>query len=240
MMGRLRVTALQLPARFGAVRQQLAFAEALLESGPATDLVLLPEASLTGYLSPEGDFDLTPFAEPPDGPTAAAFQHLARRFDCLVAGPLIERAGDCCFNALVGYRPDGSNLFHYRKRHPWFPEEWATPGAEPGALALWRGATLLPALCYDGHFLEQEAADRLDAAGLLLFASAWVDASDSMLPLLAGLAGDHQLSVLNANWGRGQPRVQGQGGSLFLDASGALVARLGLEPGRLDAVLPLF
>ena len=238
-MRRLRLTALQLPARSGAVRQQLAFAEALLESGPATDLVLLPEAALTGYLSPSGDFDLAPFAEPLEGPTSVAFHHLARRFDCLVVGPLIEREGPALFNALVGYQPDGARVLHYRKRHPWFPEQWATPGAEAGALVEWRGATLLPALCFDGHFLEGEAAHRLDQADLLLFASAWVDDTDSMLPLLSGLAKDHKLSVLNANWGRGRPRVPGQGGSLFLDAEGRLVARLGPDAGRLDAALRL-
>ena len=68
----MHVTALQLPARHGAAKEQLAFTEALLESGPRTDLVLLPEASLTGYVSADGDFDLTAFAEPIEGPTRAA------------------------------------------------------------------------------------------------------------------------------------------------------------------------
>ena len=233
----MRLTALQLPARSGAVQRQLAFAEALLESGPATDLVLLPEASLTGYVSPRGDFDLAPFAEPLDGPTSAAFQHLAQRFDCLVVGPLIERDGEACFNALIGLRPDGVRLLHYRKRHPWFPEEWATPGAVPGEVVQWRGAGLLPALCFDGHFLEAEAAAALDAADLLLFASAWVDQTDSRLPLLTGLAARHGIAVLNANWGRGRPRLQGQGGSLFIDSAGTVAARLALDAGRLDVAL---
>ena len=233
----MRLTALQLPARFDAFQAQLALAEALLESGPATDLVLLPEASLTGYLSPTGDGDLTRFAEPLGGPTGAAYLDLARRFDCLVAGPLIERDGDSCFNALLGLAPDGARIIHYRKHHPWIPEEWATPGPGPGALSRWRGVSLLPALCYDGHFLEQDAAGQLDQADLLLFASAWMDDTDSRLPLLTGLAARHRLAVLNANWGRGGPRLQGQGGSLFIDARGALLRRLGLGAGRLDVVL---
>ena len=64
----MRLTALQLPARWNQRDAQLALVEQLLADGP-TDLVLLPEASLTGYVSPRGDFDVRPFAEALNGPT---------------------------------------------------------------------------------------------------------------------------------------------------------------------------
>lgn len=231
----LRLTALQLPARFGAQAEQLAFAEALLESGPRTDLVLLPEASLTGYVSPQREFDLSPFAEPLEGPTRDALAHLARRFDCLVVGPLIERDGERCFNALLGVTPAGEVLVHYRKHHPWFPETWATPGPGPAPVVTWRGLALTAAICFDGHFLSDEAGAQLDAADLLLFASAWVDDTDSLPPLLASLALRHHVEVLNANWGVGRPAVRGQGGSMFVARDGTIRQRLGAGAGRLDA-----
>ncbi len=235
----MRLTALQLPARFGEARQQLAFAEALLEGGPATDLVLFNEAALTGYVSTAQDFDLTPFAEPLEGPTRAALQHLARRFDCLVVGPLVEREEDRCFNAILGVAPDGQTLLHYRKHHPWFPETWATKGATPGTLVTWRGVQLLPAICFDVHFLTADAGPLLDAADLLLFASAWVDdegEGDSRTPILEALAAQHHVAVLNANWGPGTPRVPGQGGSMFVEASGQVRTRMSTASGRLDVL----
>ena len=228
----MHLTALQLPARFNAAQAQLQFAQTLLEAGPRTDLVLFPEASLTGYVSAAGDFDLSPFAEPLDGPTRAALAHLARRFDCLVVGPLIEEG---CFNSLLGITPDGATLIHYRKRHPWFPETWATPGPGAGKVVTWRGKKLLPAICFDVHFLAVDASAQLRSADLVLFASAWVDEEDDARPPLLQALG---LPVLNANWGPGRPALRGQGGSLFIDGSGALQSRLETPTGRLDVTLP--
>lgn len=236
----MRLTALQLPARFDEQEEQLAFAEALLASGPRTDLVLLPEASLTGYVSAAGEFDLAPFSEPLEGPTRKSLAHLARRFDCLVVGPLIERVDEAVFNAVLGVAPDGSTVLHYRKHHPWFPEKWATPGPAASPMVTWRGRKLTIAICFDVHFLEADAKAVLDEAELLLFPSAWVDddEGDSRPALLQGLAAHHSLAVLNANWGPGKPQVPGQGGSLFFDAKGVLQTRLKAKTGRLDVTLP--
>ena len=236
----MRLTALQLPARFGAAREQLAFAETLLEGGPRTDLVLFPEAALTGYVSPKGDFDLTAFAEPIDGLTKASLAHLASHFDCLVIGPVIERAGASLFNSMLGVTPDGTTLLHYRKHHPWFPEKWATPGAAPSDVITWRDRTLTAAICFDVHTLGVDAGPQLDAADLLLFPSAWVDDqdSDARPALLTAIAERHHVAVLNANWGPGRPRLNGQGGSMFLDSQGQLQERLKTTTGRLDVTLP--
>jgi predicted amidohydrolase len=235
----VRLTALQLPARFGAPEAQLDFATALLEGGPRTDLVLFGETALTGYVSATGGFDLAPFAEPLDGPTAAALAHLARRFDCLVVGPLVEREGARCFNALVGLTPGGERVLHYRKRHPWFPETWASPGEAALPLFTWRGARFTAAICFDVHFLAGESAATLREADVLLFASAWVDGEGDARPgLLGALAGEFDVAVLNANWGRGAPAVPGQGGSLFVSRDGTLGPRLADAAGRLDVTLP--
>lgn len=234
----MRLTALQLPARFGAAAAQLEYATLLLEAGPQTDLVLFPEAALTGYLSARGDFDLSRFAEGLDGPTVAALAELARRFDCLVVGPLVERAGEACFNTLVGVTPAGERLVHYRKRHPWYPETWATPGAEPTPVFAWRGARFSVANCFDVHFLAEESGEALRASDALLFASAWVDDEGDARPgHLAALALAHQVAVLSANWGPGTPQVKGQGGSLFMSARGEVLQRLRLPTGRLDVTL---
>ncbi len=235
----LRVCAIELPARWGRRAEALDDAERALASGPPVDLALLPEASLDGYVSPTGDFDLRRFAEPLDGRTSQALAALARRHGCHVAGPLIERAdepdGRRAYNALTVMSPAGVRVAHYRKRHPWFPERWATPGRDAPPVFEVAGAKVTLALCFDVHFLEADAAEPLRAADVLLFASAWVEEDlDSRDALLPGLARTFDLAVVNANWGPGVPRLPGQGASRIVGRDGVELARGG---PRIDAVL---
>ncbi len=244
------MTAIEIPARFGRAVEGLAFVDAMLARGPS-DLVLLPEASLTGYVSPTGDFDLRPFAEPRDGPTARALAALAKKHRTRLVGPLVERDGADFYNAMIGFDAEGAELLHYRKRHPWYPETWATPGAAPHPVVTIEGLRVTLAICFDIHF-----ANELPAADVLLFPSAWVEdrgaersgprdrgargaqpleretrPRDDSRPALLSALGVH---VVNANWGDGEPRVPGQGTSCILHASGEVLARGG---PRIDAVL---
>src|SRR4051794_2108344 len=109
----MRVTALELPARWGGVAQALADVDERLARGPVADLVLLPEAALTGYVSPEGDFDCRGFAETIDGETAHGLAALAVRHRVHLVGPLIERDGAATFNTMVGFAPDGERVLAY-------------------------------------------------------------------------------------------------------------------------------
>lgn len=227
----MRLTALQLPARWNQQREQLALVESLLEEAP-TDLVLLPEAALTGYVSPRGDFDVRPFAEALRGATFATYARLAKKFGCLFVGPLIEKSEDHYFNSLIGVTPEGELLLHYRKHHPWVAETWATPGESWMEPVEWRGVRVNAGLCFDLHFLLEE--DRLPG-DLLLFSSAWVDEEyDARTPKLRELAFQNQLAILNANWGEGEPHLFGQGGSLFIHGDEETQLR---ETMRLDAHL---
>jgi predicted amidohydrolase len=234
-MAARKVCLVELPARHGALQAQVDLAVELV--GPAApDLVLLPEAALTGYLSEGLDCDLTAFAEPlPVG--TARLVSLARRCGADVVGPVIEAFRGRCYNSLVGVTPDGVRWLHYRKRHPWYPETWATPGKAPFPLVHWRGLEVTCAVCFDLHFLPAEAAEVLARADLLLFPSAWVDGGDTRRPMLEALATVFRVTVLNANWGVGLPAIKGQGGSLVAWPDGH-VDVLGQRGRRLDALLP--
>ena len=221
----LKVTALEIPASFDRARENLELVDALLARGP-TDLALLPETSLTGYVSERGDFDLTRFAEPRDGPTSRALAALAKKHATHLVGPLIERAGDCVYNAMIGFDPGGAELVHYRKRHPWYPETWATPGANPHPEIRIRTFAISLAICFDLHFAEWPEVD------VLLFPSAWVEEEDSRVSILTKLG----TNVVNANWGVGSPRLPGQGDSLIVGAAGEILARAASTRGaRIDA-----
>ena len=230
----LHVAALELPARWNDPSRALEEADRLLSSSPAPDLVLLPEASLTGYVSPGLDFDLSPFAEPVTGPTALALATLARTHGCHLAGPLIERDGPNLHNAMLVFSADGVLVAHYRKRHPWYPETWATPGDAPAPVFEVRGVRVTIATCFDVHFLAEDATATLRQADVLLFPRAWVERDDSRATLLPEVARRFDVAVVNANWGPGAPRVAGQGGSCILGRDGGVLA-LAKAPGRIDA-----
>lgn len=228
------MTALELPARWSAPKRALAQIDALLSSGPRTQLVLLPEASLTGYVSPQLDFDLTPFAQPLEGPIAQQLRALAMKHQTMLVGPLVERSPEGrLFNSQIGFDDTGARVLHYRKRHPWYPETWATPGQSAPPLVTLHGLTLTLAVCFDLHFLPDDAAEQLNAADLLLFSSAWVgEGEDALRPKLTALATRFELSVVNANWGHGTPGIRGQGGSVIIDSHGSVLAQGAL---RIDA-----
>jgi 5-aminopentanamidase len=219
---------LETPHRFGDIAGALDRLDEQLREARGADLALLSEAALSGYVSPRGDFDLAPFAEPLGGPTASRLSALARAHGVALGAPLVERDGQHVYNSYLLLGAAGELLACYRKRHPWFPEEWATPGQRPMPRLNLRGVRLTLAVCFDIHFIEDEAADELAWADLLLFPSAWVDGDgprDRRRALLPPLARRHDLWIANPNWGTCAPRLAGQGGSQLIDPSGAVVAR---------------
>ncbi|HET9993360.1 MAG TPA: carbon-nitrogen hydrolase family protein [Kofleriaceae bacterium] len=228
----MRVTVLELAASYGEPARVLAEIDARLAAGPATDLVVVPEAALHGYVSPERDFDLSRFAEPLDGPTARATAALAAARGVHLLGSLVLREGDALYNAMTCFDPRGELAFVYRKRHPWLPETWATAGTQPPPVVTIAGARVTIAVCYDLHFIASDAARELAAADLLLFPSAWVERPDTRAARLAVLARQFDLQIANANWAPGVVRVPGQGGSCLVAADGTIT--VAPPAGRLD------
>jgi predicted amidohydrolase len=232
----MRLTVLETRARWGDPAGALDDVDARLGAGPRSDLVLLPEAALTGYAAPGRHFDLAPFAEPLDGPTARGCAALAVRHAVHLVAPLVLREGDAVYNAMACFDPAGAHAFVYRKRHPWLPETWATPGAAAPPVVELHGVAVTIAVCYDVHFLADDAARELAAADLLLFPSAWVERPDRRVDRLTALAREFDLHVANANWAPGIVRVPGQGGSCVVAPDGSVVARAP-EAGRIDVAI---
>jgi predicted amidohydrolase len=128
-----------------------------------------------------------------------------------------------------------AGLFHYRKRHPWYVETWATPGEAPAPVVTVAGLRVTVCICFDIHFLTEADVD----ADVLLFPSAWVDEDDdARATLLPEVARRFGVAVVNANWGVGTPRVKGQGGSMVVSREGDVLARCGATTRRLDVELP--
>ncbi|MEO6777501.1 MAG: carbon-nitrogen hydrolase family protein [Kofleriaceae bacterium] len=233
----MRVTVLELAASFGEPAHVLAEIDARLAAGPATDLVVVPEAALHGYVSADRNFDLTQLAEPIDGPTARASAALAAAHGVYLVGSLVLREGEALFNAMTCFGPRGELVFVYRKRHPWLPETWATAGREPPPVVTIGGVRVTIAICYDVHFLAGDADRELTAADLLLFPSAWVERPDTRAARLATLAREFDVHIANANWAPGVVRVPGQGGSCVIAPDGTVT--VAAPGGRLDLDVPV-
>lgn len=232
----MTVTVLELRASWGVPDDVLDDVEARLSARAPGAVTLLPEAALHGYVSPELVFDPTPFAEPLDGPSAERCAALARRFETLLVAPLVLAEGATVSNAMVGYGPDGGVAFVYRKRNPWVPETWATPGTEAPPLISIGAARATIGICYDLHFLPGFAHAELGAADLLLFPSAWVEEPDYRLRRLVALAQRYRIGIVNANWAPGDVIVPGQGNSCVIGSDGRVLARAPLA-GRIDVEL---
>lgn len=233
----MRIGVLELPASWGEPARVLDRVDEALSRGPAADVILLPEASLVGYVSPQLDFDVTPFAEPIDGPSAQRLAAIARAHGVHLFAPLVEREGAHVYNAMIGLAPSGALLTRYRKRHPWYPEQWATPGEAPFTCFDLLGRRAMIAICFDLHFLREEAEAALRQTDVLLFPSAWVEKDDERPVLLPALAREFGTPIVNANWAPGVVRVPGQGGSAIYGADGAVIARVHSGVLRVDATL---
>lgn len=227
--GALRIVALELPARHGDPDAQLLALDAALSSlgaGPPT-LVVLPELALTGYVSARGDFDVSRFAEPAGGPLLARVAALATARGVSTLVSWVEREGRRVYNSASLVDESGRVVLHYRKRHPWYPETWATRGDLGSPSVTLHGVRLTVAVCFDVHFVSKESGAALDAADALLFPSAWVDdgRTDLRAEVLPPIATRHRCAVVNANWGPGAPRVAGQGGSRVVRPGGVTLDR---------------
>jgi len=237
----LRVGALEFPYCYGQIELVSAFVDDALGRARALDLVVLCEAGLTGYVSPRGDFDLSRFAEPASGKTVHVMRGIARDRGVALGFPLIERDGARCFNSYLVADATGEILVHYRKRRPWIPERWATPGDRGTPSFSLHGVMLTVAVCYDIHTISRMAGRILDASDALIFPSSWVDdgAEDLRDALLPRIARRHGVWIVNPNWGFGAPVWHGVGRSRILSPAGEVVAIAdALDGSMVTATIP--
>lgn len=125
----MRVAAVQYKAVKGSFSRSLAALCALARRAAAgTDLLVLPEMAVTGYLFP----DLAAareVAESPDGPTFRAFSEIAGAAGCWLVGGFPELDGESVYNSALVIDPLGELRFVYRKTLLYTADfSWATPG----------------------------------------------------------------------------------------------------------------
>jgi (R)-amidase len=159
----MKLELVQLSGRDGDVAYNLQRTlDAIAHCAPGTDIVMFPEAQLTGFLGHE---NLAQLAEPLDGPSVQAVCRAARERDVAVVVGLIESAGGQFYNTLLLITPDGVAL-SYRKTHLWVGESAFVLPGDRYATVQWRGVRIGLLICYDIEF--PESARALAAMGVEL------------------------------------------------------------------------
>jgi (R)-amidase len=130
----------------------LRFAAQALDQG--ADVILFHEELLVGYVN-----NLCQLAEPVDGTTTQAFQHLLHGRHALIFYGLTERDGDKYFISAPVVSADGV-LANYRKTHLWWKDEglrheptYYVPGDRLVTVNI-KGYPCGIMICYDGDFPE--------------------------------------------------------------------------------------
>jgi len=192
------------------------------------ELVLFPEASLTGYTVRQS---MRAWAEPVPGPLTEALAILAREAGLVIAAGLVEAGrGNNCWLTQVMVGPQGLIGTH-RKTHLGLTEkDLFQPGDK---LAVWEydGVTYGVQLCYEGHFPEISLAQALQGAEVILVphASPREDPQDKLerwLRYLPARAYDNSVFLLACNpAGDNGQGLTFAGAALILGPKGQVLAQ---------------
>lgn len=214
-------------------------------------IVVLPEASITGYLSQslkinwqlkgwpiEPEFtglSPEPYAEPVPGPSTKVFGALAKKLGIYVTVPFVEvvepeEKGQPkkYFNTVCLAAPTGEIVAHYRKLTPWpYPEKsWATKGDRDVQTFDTEYGRVGLAICFDIHTILEKLKPKKIWA--LLYPIAWVSQShpaDWFWHILPGRLKSYDHYVVGANWSVDTPQTWfGYGFSTIYAPGGEILA----------------
>jgi deaminated glutathione amidase len=202
------------------------------------DLVVLPEAWQRHFGEPGSD--LTPYAEPLDGPFVTEVERVAKERDTTIVSGMFEQTGGTPYNTVV---VRGRARLDYRKIHMYdsfgYQESKVlAPGpVEPATFEL-EGTTFGILTCYDLRF--PELARRLvdDGAEVILVPAAWVAGPRKVYhwtTLLRARAIENTVFVV----GVGQPAPRSSGHSMVIDPLGDVLVEGGDDAGILTAEIDL-
>jgi omega-amidase len=214
--------------------------EALLATADIAphDLILLPEMFATGFsLRTEATADK-------DGHTLDFLARLARSRRCYVQGGRTVHPDGAAraHNRMSIVGPDGALAREYSKIHPF------SFGREPerfeggGEVVTWdwlgpdgQGLRVCPSVCYDLRFPELYRIGALLGAEVFALGACWPAARREHWRALAiARAIENQAIVLAANRTGDDPHLSYAGGTIAVDAKGAVLGELGPEPGVLS------
>ena len=143
----MRVAAIQMQAKLGAVDENCAAAERLVieATGEGAELVILPEFFTTGAAFHPSLLDA---ARPIDGAPYQLLCRLAREHDAIVGGSFIAEHEEKTLNSFVLAFPDGSTHFHDKDLPTMWENCYYEPGSDDGVIETSAG-TIGVAMCWE-------------------------------------------------------------------------------------------
>lgn len=199
------------------------------------DLVVLPEAAMCDFGSPE--FDVTGVSQPLDGPFVQFLANEARRLNAHVIAGMFETHDNKPFNTVVVLAPSGDIQATYRKIHLFDSfgyresERFTAGPIEPCVIEI-DGQTWGVLTCYDLRFPELARALIDAGAEGLIVPAAWLAGPNKTFQwetLLAARAIENVCPVVAV--GQSGPTYSGR--SQVIGALGERLTSAGVEPDLL-------
>lgn len=195
------------------------------------DLIVFPEAALTGYVF-ESRPEALAAAVAADGPELGVVAAAAGAAGAWVVCGAIERDGDALYNTAFLVGPEGP-VGRYRKAHTLClgADRFTRPGGEPFRVFDLPFGRIGIHICYDGSFPEPARALRLLGAQLLLLPTNWprLVMKREVVRVRAYENRTFFMAVNRVGMERG---VRFEGGSCAADPDGRLILDAGDEAGR--------
>lgn len=170
-----KIAGVQMDCRFADTTANLDTIRAQLReaAGQGARLVVFPECALSGYCFASKE-QAWPHAEPLPGPSTEALAADCRALGVWAVVGLLERDGDCLFNACALVGPDGLAA-SYRKIHLPFlgVDRFTTPGDRPFAVHDLGGLRIGLNICYDGSFPESARVLMVLGADVVVLPTNW-------------------------------------------------------------------
>jgi predicted amidohydrolase len=234
----MKVTLAQLAPASRDLTSNVESACAVIAASADSDLVVFPEAFLSGYPGPDSFADVA--VDPEGGELQRVAEAAAAADASVLIGTLMRGERDELLNVAVAIDPDGSAPRYRGKTHMWDSEaELIAPGEALDPIEV-GGIPVGVMVCFDMEFPEVARTLALRGARMLVTVSA------NMAPFAA----DHDLYARARALENALPHVYvnrvGEesgnvfvGGSMAVNDQGVPLVSAGSEPAILSAEVPL-
>ncbi|QBR00381.1 carbon-nitrogen hydrolase family protein [Paraburkholderia pallida] len=225
----------QIPLVDGVVAPNLARTlDAIGKRRAGTDLMVFPEATLTGFPTRENVRDV---AETLSGPSLSAVRDAARQAGVAVAVGLAERDGQSFYNTTVLIDERGEIALRYRKTHLWATDVGVFTPGDRFEVCEFKGMTVGLLICYDIEFPETARALGMLGAEMMVVTNGNMDPFGPVhrRAIVARAMENQAFAALVNRTGDGDDNLTFPGESALISPFGDVLAELKSE----DAVLPV-
>jgi len=212
--------------------------QASIAADAGNDLLLLPEASLTGY-----NISLSAAQEMAEHKEGSAFNSIAKtaqHYRIAIAYGYIERDGNTLYNSVQMVSDEGLSIGHYRKTHLWgdLDRQLFKAGDAFSPLTEFKGWKIGLLICYDVEFPETVRHLALSGADLILIPTALMHPWDFVATHVTRVrAAENQVYLAYANYCGSENTLEYAGKSCIAGPDGEAIASADTSEVMLNATL---